>query len=112
MLKSLWKWYKNRKWVYIGYSEWKYIYISGSNKGKNGDAGVMHFYIWKNNDKIRKTRWSQINYLCDEKWTKGVQRYATEIIPWLEGADLWKPIQHPIATQGTVINYAGNQPHP
>lgn len=106
-MRKLLKWWKGRRWVYLGYTEVGYVYTEDAprKKGKKGTAGTMHFWAWANNMKHRKYTWEVVHEPCTINWYKRLPGYQTTIIPWLEGGDIWKPIQHPIAVQGDLINF-------
>jgi hypothetical protein len=91
------------KWRYIGYSD--LVYKSGTKKDQYADT--IHFYVRDKNEKIRR-----IDYSGHSIKNEAHEFYNQMIVPWLEGGDMWKPVCHPIATKGTIINYVGNQPKP
>lgn len=106
-LKPFLKWWQGRRWIYIGYTT---LEVEFKNRKKpTEDAGTVHFFIWGNNQKRRKVLIMGAN---GHKLREDAPFYQQNIVPWLHGADVWAPVQHKIATQGTLINYVGNQPTP
>lgn len=109
-MKKLLKWWQGRRWEYLGHSQ-LVRYAAADKEKKNPEkAGVLHFYAWVNNQKKRKVEYSDGNSIL-----KAGNYYQRAIVPWLEGADMWKPIDHPVAVRGTLINHISNltkQPTP
>jgi hypothetical protein len=87
------------KWRYIGYTE------LSNKKEPDKTTSVVHFYIRDKNEKIRKAE--KVPY--DPFWTSWTW-YNINIVPWLEGGDMWKPVCHPVAVKGTLINHLTQQP--
>ena len=100
MLKQLHKWWRNRKWVYLGYTQlW-------ADVGKPTERTVcsVHFYAWGNN--LKKRKWIiQGGPSYTESFLRNQPWYGTKVIPWLNGGDMWKPIQTPIAIAGNLIDF-------
>lgn len=90
------------------YGEWRYIgYAELFNKidPNKTITHVVHFYVRDKNEKKRKTEiWPREPYL--ENWAY----YNTKVVPWLEGGDMWKPVSHPVAVKGTLINHLTKSP--
>ena len=68
-------------------------------------VSVVHFYIRDKNEKKRKVD----KRPHDPYWTNWPY-YNTETLPWLEGGDMWKPVSHPVAVKGTLINHLTKSP--
>ena len=108
-MKRLLRWWRGRKWVYLGQTE---LHYEGDKTGKKLQyAGVVHFWAWQNNMKVRK--WKYVGQCSFDRLSIHDEWYNKNIAPWLEGADMWKPITKPIAVTGTLVDfYKGTQPQP
>jgi hypothetical protein len=82
------------KWGYLGYTEMQYC------DGDGKTVGIVHFYARDKNQKKRKAV-----YKPEFIKLSSIIYHEKEIVPWLEGGDMWKPILHPVAVKGTIINH-------
>lgn len=103
-MKKVLEWWRGRKWVYLGQSE--LVWVEGEDKGKPSGT-ILHFYAWQNNMKVRKITCSDNTDNCKRRpW------WHRDIVPWLEGGDIWKPISRPIAVQGNLVNFYNGKSQP
>lgn len=104
-MKKVLDWWRGRKWVYLGFSE-----LTATKQQKTIDIGVVHFWMWQNNNKIRKFDFQSTNYSLSS--FKAWNWYQKSMIPWLEGGDIWEPISTPIAVQGNLVNFYNGKNQP
>ena len=109
-MKKVLEWWRGRKWVYLGQTALEVVYTDRKTKKevRPRTEQIVHFYAWQNNMKKRKFTVSggeSLSHFKNDVW------YDKNMVPWLEGGDIWKPISKPIAVQGNLVNfYKGQQP--
>ena len=110
-MKKVLEWWRGRKWVYLGQSELQHYSIANDTKEKkNIEKAFVHFYAWQNNMKCRK-----YEFPYSRDWQQTLEKsewYHYELIPWLAGGDIWKPIKRPIAVQGNLVNFYNGKSQP
>jgi hypothetical protein len=108
-MKKVLEWWRGRKWVYLGQTS---LILSYTNRDTNVEVRkadcMVHFYAWQNNMKKRKYKYAG----PDPDTFERDQWYHKNVVPWLEGGDIWKPIAKPIAVQGNLVNFYKGQQQP
>lgn len=94
------------KWEYLGWTQLHDV-RHGEQCTKENETAVVHYYARVKNQKKRKVTFSTGSA---SPWMIRSGWYNRSVVPWLEGGDMWKPIQHPVAVRGTLINYLSNKP--
>ena len=115
-MKRLLRWWRGRKWVYLGQTKLNLVTYNANIKDEKGNPSVINteveiiqFYAWQNSMKCRKFVISENDTMA--RFKKDVW-YHEHIVPWLEGGDIWKPIKRPIAVQGNLVNFYNGKSQP
>src|SRR5262245_5774010 len=74
------------EWVYLGWTEVSYA----DQRGKTTNKDTLQFYALTPDLKKRKA-----NYVWPDQYMKAHGWYQQMVIPWLEGGNLYIPIQNP-----------------
>ena len=86
----MWNWLRGKRWVYLGCNTLFY-----SDYVEKGYAATVHFYIRNGDQSKRKVEIATV-FEYTRRNIVHSQWYQENVVPWLNGGNLWKPIRSPL----------------